>query len=86
MRTSQQDPAVHLLPFTWTQAAKDFEGAIRVLQRRVEKEFLPWTKRVKVNTLRIYGSSTKVSGFSTRPILPLQDHTMNMMLKGHEWP
>ena len=83
IRTSQQDPTVLLLPFTWTQAAKDFEGAIRVIQRRVENEFLPWNKRVKVNTLLIYGSKTKVSGFSTRPILSLQDQTMKMMLKGY---
>ena len=82
MRTSQQDSTVLLLPFTWTQAAKDFEGAIRVLQRRVEQEFLPWSARIKVTTLTVYGAKGKVAGFSRRPVMPMQDETLKMMLKG----
>ena len=84
IRTTAQDPAIGLQPFTWTQASKSFEGALRILQRRVPQAFLPWDARqLKVHTLRVFGAKQPSCGLGRRPAMPIQLQTLDLVLQGY---
>ena len=84
IQTSQQNPAVALLPYPWPKRATAFDMALRQLQKLVTGSIVPWEQKADVKCLMKFGSKKPQKGFVRRPILTFASETLHCIKNGFE--
>ena len=84
IQTSQQNPAVALLPYPWPKRIIAFDLALRQLQKITTGPILPWEQKAEVKCLMKFGPKKPQMGFVRRPILTFSRETLHCITKGFE--
>ena len=84
IQTSQQNPAVALLPYPWPKRAIAFDMALRQLQKLAIGSIAPWEHKADVKCLMKFGSKKPQKGFVRRPTLTYAAETTHCIKNGFE--
>ena len=82
IQTSQQNPAVALLPYPWPKRVIAFDMALRQLQKLVTGSIMPWEQKADVKCLMKFGPKKPQKGFVRRPILTFASETLQCIING----
>ena len=82
IQTSQQNPAVALLPYPWPKRIIAFDLALRQLQKITTGHILPWEQKAEVKCLMKFGPKKPQKGFVRRPLMTFTHETLKCITKG----
>ena len=83
IQTSQQNPAIELLPYPWPKRTIAFDLALRQLQKITNGKLLPWDLKAEVKCLTKLRSKKPQKGFVRRPVMTFAKETLNCIQKGY---
>ena len=82
-QTVEQNPAVALLPWSWPDQQKAFEGALRSFHNTVT-HILPMHCRGDVQSGHAFGCKRPFKGFVARPEFPCQELVVQLLIDGFQ--
>ena len=83
IQTSQQNPAITLVPYPWPKRTVAFDLALRQLQKSAVGKILPWDLKAEVKCLIKLGSKRTLRGFVRRPVLTYPNETLQCIQLGY---